>query len=228
MPYATNNKVSKSAIDGGIVITNEQYKEGIAGVLAGKTITTYGGEFAVESIPASYSYDDETGEIIAASTAVLEVGGWAARDGGTLLPPPKTVNNETAVFKSGAWSIEKDYRGETWWRGYGDPVLVVDLGMPEGLTKAQPAKPEPSIDPADYPLTARQIRLGLKRHGFTMAQISAGIDTISDVDKREETRIYWDFSATIEWGHEVTQSMISRMKISQENAIAMWLVAKDY
>lgn len=50
MPYATNDQISQSPIEGGIEITQEQYQEALAGMQAGKVVTIEGG-FAVIDPP---------------------------------------------------------------------------------------------------------------------------------------------------------------------------------
>lgn len=51
MPYAANNQISTSPIEGGIEITTEQYGQALAGMQQGKIVTIDGG-FAVIDPPA--------------------------------------------------------------------------------------------------------------------------------------------------------------------------------
>ena len=86
----------------------------------------------------------------------------------------------------------------------------------------------PSTDPADFPLTARQLRLGLIRHGISLATVQAAITAISDQQQRDEAQVYWEFSTVINWSHPMTQALIALVGITTEDAAAMWMAAKDY
>lgn len=96
-----------------------------------------------------------------------------------------------------------------------DRVLVADI--PEA----------PPSSPADYPLTARQLRLGLVRNGVSLGKVQATIDALPS-PQRDEAQIYWEFSATINWEHPMTQSLMALAGIPDEAAAAMWMLAKDY
>lgn len=89
-------------------------------------------------------------------------------------------------------------------------------------------EPEPSTDPADWPLTARQLRLGLVRHDVPLPTIEAAIDGITDPAERDEALIYWEYSTTIRWDHPMTQALMALVGISPEQGAAMWMAAKDY
>lgn len=82
--------------------------------------------------------------------------------------------------------------------------------------------------PASYPLTARQLRLGLIRHGISLASVRAAINGIADITQRDEAQVYWEFSTTINWDHPMTQTLMGLMGIGTEAATAMWMAAKDY
>lgn len=43
MPYATNGRISREPIDGGIEISEQQYRDALDGSLAGKQVTINGG-----------------------------------------------------------------------------------------------------------------------------------------------------------------------------------------
>lgn len=52
MPWATNNRVSTSPIEGGIEITDADYQAALDGIAAGKIVSIEGGEFAlVDPLP---------------------------------------------------------------------------------------------------------------------------------------------------------------------------------
>ena len=50
-------------------------------------------------------------------------------------------------------------------------------------------------------VTARQIRLWLIRHGYTLAQVEQAIDGIPDTVTRESVRVEWEYAPYIERGH---------------------------
>ena len=86
----------------------------------------------------------------------------------------------------------------------------------------------PSTDPADFPLTARQLRLGLIRHGIGLSAVQAAISAIPDQTQRDEAQVYWEFSTVINWSHPMTRGLMALAGITPEDAAAMWMVAKDY
>lgn len=86
----------------------------------------------------------------------------------------------------------------------------------------------PSTSPADFPLSARQLRLGLIRHGISLATVQSAISGIEDTQQRDEAQVYWEFSTTIAWSHPMTQAIMALAGISPKSAAAMWMVAKGY
>ena len=62
MPYAANDKLSTTPIEGGIEITSEQYADALQKVLEGKRVSIEGGVLSValrtmEPIPDDYAKD---------------------------------------------------------------------------------------------------------------------------------------------------------------------------
>lgn len=86
----------------------------------------------------------------------------------------------------------------------------------------------PVLGPADFPLTARQLRLGLIRHGIGLSAVQAAISAIPVQEDRDEAQVYWEFSTVIDWTHPMTQGLMALAGISAEDAAEMWMVAKDY
>jgi hypothetical protein len=85
-----------------------------------------------------------------------------------------------------------------------------------------------SSTPADTPLTMRQLRLGLLLiGGFPATFIQDAINAIPDATARGVAQIWYDESATVEWGHPMTQQLIAAAGITTEQAAAMWMQAKD-
>lgn len=72
-------------------------------------------------------------------TAVTAIGDPAAL-GLTPIRPPFCGPNQTPIFADGAWTIEPDYVGETWFDAAGAPVVVTAIGYPAALG-LQPTPP---------------------------------------------------------------------------------------
>jgi len=90
------------------------------------------------------------------------------------------------------------------------------------------AEDPPPPDPEDYPLTARQIRLGLIRNGVALSAVQAAINALPTALQRDEAQIYWEFSTEYHWEHPMTQALLMLTSINSTAARAMWLAAKDY
>lgn len=91
-----------------------------------------------------------------------------------------------------------------------------------------PADPAPEPTPVDYPLSMRQLRLGLKRFGGKPASFIADtIAAIADADTRDEATIWYEESIEAHWDHPMTQSLITAAGFTTEQAAAMWMQAKD-
>lgn len=86
----------------------------------------------------------------------------------------------------------------------------------------------PALNPADYVLTARQIRLGLIRNNVALSVVQTAINAIPDQETRDEAQVYWEFSNAIVWTHPMTQALLALSGIDANSAAQMWLVAKDY
>lgn len=86
----------------------------------------------------------------------------------------------------------------------------------------------PTPTPVDYPLSMRQLRLGLKRFGGKPASFIADtISAIPDADTRDEATIWYEESIEAHWDHPMTQSLIAAAGFTTEQAAAMWMQAKD-
>lgn len=132
---------------------------------------------------------------------------------------------EPGAWVGGAW-VGTDLTG------YSDEVRAAAAKhwTPETIDAfkaALPADPPPSTDPVNYPLSARQLRLGLVRNGVSLATVQATIDALPS-PQRDEAQIYWEFSTMINWEHPMTQALMALAGIDAKNAAAMWMVAKDY
>lgn len=88
--------------------------------------------------------------------------------------------------------------------------------------------PTPSTDPADYPLSDRQLRLGLIAAGILPSAVrNTIISSITDPFEQEAALTWFDRTAQIHWNHPQTQQLMALAGFTQQQAAAMWLQAKD-
>ena len=117
--------------------------------------------------------------------------------------------------------------------GPGHTLVLDDEGFDIGGTYVDgkytpPAIPEPPAKtPSDFPLSDRQLRIGLIMAGFDLANIQAAIDAIPDATQRAVAQVWWDRSILIHWEHPMTQNLIGLVGLTPEQASAMWMAAKD-
>ncbi len=74
MPYAANGKISQLPIDGGIEITDEQYRQALGGMLGGMAVSIDGG-FALVQASEDVQHEDEPqqdGRVIVSSRDYLK------------------------------------------------------------------------------------------------------------------------------------------------------------
>jgi len=108
------------------------------------------------------------------------------------------------------------------WTGPGNPPTQEELDLVIAAIIAE------DNAPSKFPLTPRQLRLGLVRNGVSLDLVEDAIAAIPDVLQRDEAWIYWDYSTTIRWEHPMTQTLMALVGITQEQATQMWMIAKDY
>lgn len=104
---------------------------------------------------------------------------------------------------------------------YGVPEIAV------GDDSATRTWPVLDMTPADFPLSMRQLRLGLLGAGKPVGFIQDVIDGIADVTQRAYAQIWYEETSVVEWDHAQTQALIALSGLSSEEASAMWLAAKD-
>lgn len=85
----------------------------------------------------------------------------------------------------------------------------------------------PPPDPNDFPLSDRQLRLGLVMSGVSLDTIETAISSIPDPIQRAVAQIWWDRSLKIEWAHPMRVQLQALVGLTDEQARAMWLMAKD-
>ncbi len=91
-----------------------------------------------------YLYDAVSGElngVYEAQESPLEPGKYIEPINSTELHPPSTLANEVAVFSSGTWSIQPDFRGNTIYdqnTGAAHDVMAIGV-IPSGFALTKPA-----------------------------------------------------------------------------------------
>lgn len=86
----------------------------------------------------------------------------------------------------------------------------------------------PAPHPSRYPLTARQLRLGLVRNNISLSVVQTAINALPTQSIRDEAQIYWEYSTQVNWDHPMTQTLMALVGLNANTAASMWLTAKDY
>lgn len=89
--------------------------------------------------------------------------------------------------------------------------------------------PAPSTNPADYPLTMRQLRLALLTLGNKPVDFVASVVAkISDPTQKGLATIWYEETVdNIQWNNAETQLLIAASGLPLDQAAALWLKAKD-
>lgn len=185
--------------------------------------------------PTIYHYDRETGELLSQSIAMASPGSpdpenptWRFPAFSTAIEPPRAEVNEVAVFQDGAWKIEPDYRGATWYDENGNSVKIKDIGDPseKGLTNVEPVLPEP--EPAFQKLAAQQFWKAANQIGITIDGIKKGVsDTtsdyyISDEANRNDILIDIDKAPYFDRDNPVIVMLAKANGIPEEQIDSLW------
>jgi hypothetical protein len=64
-------------------------------------------------------------------------------------------------------------------------------------------------------ISARQIRLWLVGHGYTMAQVEQAIDGIPDQQQREMVRVEWEYAPYVERTHPMLTSLAAALGLDE-------------
>lgn len=96
--------------------------------------------------PTIYHYDSVTGELVGIGYAdpdPLTPGEWLFPAQSTEVAPPLAQAGKARVWDGEAWALLPDHRGETWWSGPNEPVVVNFIGDPalQLLVSANPFTP---------------------------------------------------------------------------------------
>jgi hypothetical protein len=106
------------------------------------------------------------------------------------------------------------------------PQQLADLKI-EPYEYTPPEPPAPSTDPKDWPLTRRQLRLGLLGLGLTETAVLAAINETEDAAARAVALIEWQDADDYNFDHPLVQQLIARVGLPLETVKTAWLAAKD-
>ena len=126
--------------------------------------------------------------------------------------------------------------GNSYVDGVTDPSLVTTVGTgwhvnwvgtdyDEYLSACQNVNIMPRNNRSDVETTsgnierisARQIRLWLIDHGFTLSQVEEAINTIEDPVVREKTLVEWEYAPYIEKTHELLLQLASILNLTEQD-----------
>lgn len=96
-----------------------------------------------------HHYHPITGEYIGTGEALpdpLEDSCFLIPAYATDVTPPKSGQNEIAVFDGESWSVKPDFRGTDCWSGYGDKHTITEIGetVPDGASQTEPEPEQPT------------------------------------------------------------------------------------
>lgn len=147
-----------------------------------------------------YNFDATTGEYLGAADARRNPefqDGMPADEEfflpafATLIAPPAIAAGQAAIFVAGAWSTTPDHRGETWYAGRGNPVVVTTLGTPDGLTAVEPAAP-PASPPTKDQLAAYAAAV---RYNKEVAGVPWRDGLVIQTDRESQSKMLSEFVA---------------------------------
>lgn len=167
----------------------------------------------------------------------------------TFTAPPKTNNDEIAIFKNGIWRIEKDYRGQYSCNEELNIAIVDYIGsLKDGfilITKDEADKiqndrlyyivsdgklvenPNYEADKKEVEeqrvkqltVTKRVFALALQKLGITYTQLKELIAT------NEQAQLEWDLCVELERSNPLLDKMASRLDITSEQLDYIFKVA---
>ena len=109
MPYAKNDQISQSPIEGGIEITQEQYQEALAGMLGGKVVSIDGGFAVIDPPepetpePEPLTFEQMQEAKVASINAAFSMAAAALTDG---YPPAEQLTWPVQQAEAQAWGAD--------------------------------------------------------------------------------------------------------------------------
>ena len=76
-------------------------------------------------------------------------------------------------------------------------------------------------------VSARQIRLWLIRHGISLSQVDAAIDSIPDQLQRDSVRVEWDYAPYVERSHPMLIPLAIYLGLTEEQVDQAFIEASS-
>ena len=145
----------------------------------------------------------------------------------TETPPPETKEREVAVWNGEKWTVQPDYRGQTWYDKDGNGVLIKDIGNPPAeLTETKPTVTLPT--PLFPPLSARQFWQAALVIGVKEKDLVNGVaDEKSPfyvADEKERESVLIDITKATSFSHDfpLLEKMATVANMPKEQFDTLW------
>lgn len=92
-------------------------------------------------------------------------------------------------------------------------------------TEIEVVTDQPEPEPHVPTLTRRQLRLGLRSQGITVADVEAIIAAIPDELERDNAHIEWSDATSYERGHPLVDQIGEAIGLTPEQIDGMWSAA---
>lgn len=121
-----------------------------------------------------WTYDRESGALIgqeAADADPLTPGSYLIPAFATETAPPAAEAGQIARWTGSAWEMVPDHRGEIWYGGEDGrtPVVIVEIGTPDGLT----------LEPAAVPLAVAKAARIAEAWATMQARVQSGVVSVT-------------------------------------------------
>ncbi|WP_297323347.1 hypothetical protein [uncultured Bartonella sp.] len=177
-----------------------------------------------------YTYKPETREFSGRTfktPSPANIDDWLMPAFTTETPPPETKEHEVAIWNGEKWTIQPDYRGQTWYDKNGNGVLIKDIGVPaSGLTTTKPETT--SRAPAFPPLTARQFWQAALVIGVKEEDLVNGVADekspfyVADKEERESVLIDITKATTFSYDFPLLKKIVEVAKMPKDQFDTLW------
>jgi hypothetical protein len=91
-----------------------------------------------------------------------------------------------------------------------------------------PEEVEPAVAQAEkYPLTRKQLRIGLLQAGISEANVLAAIDAMPDPMEKALAKIEWEDAHEYQFDHPLVQTLTAGFGIDDATLRTVWMAVKD-
>lgn len=175
--------------------------------------------------PTIFHYHPASGEFVGASYAdadPMEEGRWVVPASATLTAPAEAAEGFALVFADDDWHEIEDHRGETWWKGNGEAVVITFLGDPAvHFLSATAPEPEP-VDLKAIPLSRLTFWLAAAEIGVTKAGIRAHIDAMPEGVEKFQALAYLEEAQVYRREDPLLIQMAAIEGITEPELDALW------